>query len=256
MAAVAFAISFYLRVGGTIGEYSAEAIALWVVLFTAVSAAVFASMRLYRGVWRYASLDDLLGIARAVTLASLVFLPVMFLKGFIGSLFREFGIVVAGAVLISAFVSLTITPVLNVVLNRKSAGKGRFYERTEPFFRSLESGYQNRLERFVSRKGWAFALLLSCVGVIFFVGSNLQSELAPLEDKSNIRFTLLGPEGASYNYMTQAGEEFNNYLIDSLPERQFAFQMVPSFFGTGMSSMRKAPNMPSGICCWASWCEW
>ena len=70
MAAVAFAISFYLRVGGTIGEYSAEAIALWVVLFTAVSAAVFASMRLYRGVWRYASLDDLLGIARAVTLAS------------------------------------------------------------------------------------------------------------------------------------------------------------------------------------------
>ncbi|MFM2135766.1 MAG: hypothetical protein RL021_1166 [Bacteroidota bacterium] len=174
-------------------------------------------------------------ISTSITLA-VVFLPVVFLKGFIGSLFREFGIVVAGAVLISAFVSLTITPVLNVVLNRKSAGKGRFYERTEPFFRSLESGYQNRLERFVSRKGLAFALLLSCIGIIFFVGSSLQSELAPLEDKSNIRFTLLGPEGASYNYMTQAGEEFNNYLIDSLPERQFAFQMVPSFFGTGMNS--------------------
>lgn len=174
-------------------------------------------------------------ISTSITLA-VVFLPVVFLQGFVGSLFREFGIVVAGAVLISAFVSLTITPVLNVVLNRKSAGHGRFYERTEPFFRSLENGYRNRLERFVSRKALAFGVLLACVGIIFFVGGNLQSELAPLEDKSNVRFSIVGPEGASYNYMTQAGEEFNNYLMDSLPERQFAFQAVPSFFGTGINS--------------------
>ncbi|MGL1627179.1 efflux RND transporter permease subunit, partial [Vibrio parahaemolyticus] len=73
---------------------------------------------------------------------AVVFLPVIFLQGFVGSLFREFGIVVAGAVLISAFVSLTITPVLNVYLNKKDAGHGKFYEMTEPFFRGMENGYK------------------------------------------------------------------------------------------------------------------
>ncbi|MGL1636572.1 efflux RND transporter permease subunit, partial [Vibrio parahaemolyticus] len=71
-------------------------------------------------------------LSTSITLA-VVFLPVIFLQGFVGSLFREFGIVVAGAVLISAFVSLTITPVLNVYLNKKDAGHGKFYEMTEPF---------------------------------------------------------------------------------------------------------------------------
>jgi multidrug efflux pump subunit AcrB len=76
-----------------------------------------------------------------------VFLPVIFLQGFVGSLFREFGVVVAGAVLVSAFVSLTITPVLNVYLNR-GTGHGKFYERTEPFFRGMENGYKRLLDRF------------------------------------------------------------------------------------------------------------
>jgi HAE1 family hydrophobic/amphiphilic exporter-1/multidrug efflux pump len=174
-------------------------------------------------------------ISTSLTLA-VVFLPVVFLQGFIGSLFREFGIVVAGAVLVSAFVSLTITPVLSVVLNRKSQGHGRFYERTEPFFRSLENGYRRRLEQFISRKGLAFGIFIVCILLIFVIGRSLQSELAPLEDKSNIRFTITGPEGASYKYMSQAGEELSDYLMDSVPERNFAFQMVPSFFGTGMNS--------------------
>jgi HAE1 family hydrophobic/amphiphilic exporter-1/multidrug efflux pump len=86
-------------------------------------------------------------ISTSITLA-VVFMPVIFLQGFIGSLFREFGIVVAAAVLISAFVSLTITPVLNVVLNRKKAGHGWFYDKTEPFFKGMENGYRKLLEGF------------------------------------------------------------------------------------------------------------
>ena len=81
-------------------------------------------------------------LSTSVTLA-IVFLPVVFLQGFVGSLFREFGIVLAGAVLVSSFVSLTITPVLNVILNRKNAKHGRFYVKTEPFFNNMESGYKN-----------------------------------------------------------------------------------------------------------------
>lgn len=174
-------------------------------------------------------------ISTSITLA-VVFLPVVFLQGFIGSLFREFGIVVASAVLVSAFVSLTITPVLNVLLHRKGKGHGRFYDRTEPFFRSMENGYRSKLERFLKRKKLAWAILIICVGIIYFIGNSLQSELAPLEDKSSIRFSMTGPEGASYKYMSKAGEEFSNFLMDSIPEEEFTFQMVPSVFGTGTNT--------------------
>ena len=174
-------------------------------------------------------------VSTSATLA-IVFLPVIFLEGFVGSLFREFGIVVAGAVLISAFVSLTITPVLNVLLQSKDKGHGKFYERTEPFFRAMESGYRRRLDRFLHRRWLAVGIVLACLALIFFIGRSLQSELAPLEDKSSIRFSISGPEGASYGFMSQAGEEFGNFLIDSLKEKEFAFLAVPSFFGTSINS--------------------
>src|SRR5690606_23185968 len=83
---------------------------------------------------------------------SFVFLPIIFLEVFVGRLFREFGIVVAGAVLISAFVSLTLTPVLNVKLSRKKPGHTRFYTKTEPFFQAMESGYKNSLAKFMKVK--------------------------------------------------------------------------------------------------------
>src|SRR5678809_367515 len=65
-------------------------------------------------------------ISTSITLA-IVFLPVIFLQGFVGRLFREFGVSLAAAVLVSALVSLTITPVLNVYMHRKKAGHGWFY---------------------------------------------------------------------------------------------------------------------------------
>ncbi len=88
-------------------------------------------------------------IATSITLA-VVFLPIIFLQGFTGRLFREFGIVVAGAVLISAFVSLTLTPVLNVKLSKKDVHKHSwFYNKNEPFFRWMENSYQAALKKFM-----------------------------------------------------------------------------------------------------------
>ncbi|MEI6264918.1 MAG: efflux RND transporter permease subunit [Sphingobacteriia bacterium] len=174
-------------------------------------------------------------ISTSITLA-VVFLPVIFLEGFVGRLFREFGIVVAGAVLVSAFVSLTITPVLNVVLNRKNAGHGKFYERTEPFFRGMENGYKNLLAKFLKIRWMAWVIILACMASIYFIGSNLQSELAPLEDKNRIRFQMTGPEGASYGYMLEAGDKLMNYLIDSIPEKKFVFVAMPGFGGSGLNS--------------------
>lgn len=171
-------------------------------------------------------------ISTSITLA-IVFLPVLFLQGFIGSLFREFAVVVASAVLISAFVSLTITPVLNVYLNRPNAQHGWLYRKTEPFFTGMENGYKRMLQAFIKMRGLAWVIVFACLLVSYFIGRNLQSELAPLEDKGNIRFQVTGPEGSSYGYMTKASSEFANYLIDSIPERKFSFISIPGFGGAG-----------------------
>jgi len=174
-------------------------------------------------------------ISTSITLA-IVFLPVIFLEGFVGRLFREFGVVLAFAVLVSAFVSLTITPVLNVLLTRKNSQHSKFYQRTEPFFSGMENGYKNLLNRFVKRRWIAWAIVLSCLFIIYFIGINLQSEIAPLEDKGQIRIQITGPEGASYGYMTKAGDELGNYLIDSIPERDFTFLAIPGFGSSGVNS--------------------
>lgn len=171
-------------------------------------------------------------ISTSITLA-VVFLPVIFLEGFVGSLFREFGITVAAAVLVSAFVSLTITPVLNVYLNKKDAGHGKFYEMTEPFFRGMENGYKRMLTGFLRIRWMAWVIVLLCLGGIYLVGTNLQSELAPLEDRSSVRFQMSGPEGASYSYMVDVGNKLIDYLSDSVPEKDFVFAAIPGFGGSG-----------------------
>lgn len=171
-------------------------------------------------------------ISTSITLA-VVFLPVVFLEGFVGQLFREFGVVVAAAVLISAFVSLTITPVLNVVLARKKPGHGKFYDKTEPFFRGMENGYQRILKGFLKVRWMAFPIILACIVMGYFIYRSLPSEIAPLEDRSSIRLQITGPEGASYGYMTSVGDRIVDYVYDSIPERDFVFNAIPGGGGGG-----------------------
>jgi multidrug efflux pump len=176
-------------------------------------------------------------IATSITLA-VVFLPVIFLQGFVGSLFREFGIVLAGAVLISAFVSLTLTPVLNVKLSRKDVHKHSwFYNRTEPFFRALENGYRRALETFMKVRWVAFIIIAVCVAAIFLIGGTLQSELAPMEDRSQFRMTVTAPEGTSFDYMDKYMTRLVNYIMDSIPERRQVLSVTsPGFGGTGAAN--------------------
>lgn len=173
-------------------------------------------------------------IATSITLA-VVFLPLIFLEGFVGSLFREFGIVLAGAVLISAFVSLTLTPVLNVKLGRKDVHKHSwFYNKTEPFFRAMENGYSNSLKRFMKVKWIALIIVGVCGAVIFLVGRTLQSELAPMEDRSQFRLQISAPEGTAFDYMDRYVNKLVNYMMDSVPEaRQVLSVTSPGFGGSG-----------------------
>lgn len=166
-------------------------------------------------------------VSTSLTLA-VVFLPVIFLEGFIGRLFREFGVVLAAAVLISAFVSLTITPVLNVYLNKKNNQHGWFYLKTEPFFQGMENGYKRILEGFMKVRWVAWVIVVVCFVMIWLIASNTQSELAPLEDRSSIRFQVTGAEGASFNAMQKITDDIASYLYDSVPERGFVFARTPA----------------------------
>ena len=175
-------------------------------------------------------------IATSITLA-VVFLPIIFLQGFVGRLFREFGIVVAGAVLISAFVSLTLTPVLNVKLSRKTHKHSRFYTMTEPFFTGMENGYRRWLNGFMRARWLALPIILVCGAIIFFIGKNLQSELAPMEDKSAFRLQVTAPEGTSYDAMDKYMDKLATFLIDSLPEKRYITSMTaPGFTGSGSAN--------------------
>jgi len=174
-------------------------------------------------------------ISTSITLA-VVFMPVIFLQGFVGSLFKEFGVVVASAVLVSAFVSLTITPVLNVHLNRKDGKQGKFYERTEPFFKGMEAGYKRLLTKFISVRWVAWVIIVACIGMIVIIGKNIQTELAPIEDKAMLRMTLSSQEGTSFEDMKNNVFKLIRNVQDSTTESSFTFAAVPNYFGGSSAS--------------------
>ncbi len=172
-------------------------------------------------------------IATSITLA-IVFLPIIFLQGFVGRLFREFGIVVAGAVLISAFVSLTLTPVLNVKLARKVHKNSWLYNKTEPFFRGMENLYQRSLLGFMKVRWIAIPIILACFCLIYFIGKDMPAELAPMEDRSQFRLSVTAPEGTSYDYMDQYVNKLTAFIADSVPEKNVLISITaPGFTGSG-----------------------
>ncbi|OQP44721.1 acriflavin resistance protein [Niastella yeongjuensis] len=175
-------------------------------------------------------------IATSITLA-IIFLPIIFLQGFVGRLFREFGIVVAGAVLISAVVSLTLTPVLNVKLTRDVHKHSWFYHKTEPFFQWMERSYFNSLKWFMRIRWTAWLIVAGCFCIIYFIGGSLQSELAPMEDRSQFRLQVTAPEGTSYDYMDTYIDRLSQLVMDSVPEAQTVLSMVaPGFSGSGATN--------------------
>ncbi len=164
-------------------------------------------------------------ISTSITLA-VVFLPIIFLQGFVGRLFREFGFVVAGAVLISCFVSLTLTPVLSVKLTRDHKKKSRFYTFTEPFFTGMEDLYKRVLSGFMKVRWAAFVILALCIASSYLIATNLQSELAPLEDRNQFRLQVTAPEGTSFDYMENYIDGISQFLMDSVPEARIIYSLA------------------------------
>jgi multidrug efflux pump len=173
-------------------------------------------------------------ISISVTLAA-VFLPVVFLEGFVGRLFREFGIVIGAAVLISAFVSLTLTPMLNAYL-MKSTGhtKSRFYNWSEPYFVALNDNYAENLDKFLQKKWLAIPIIAVCVGMIVLFWKVLPKETAPYDDRSLINMSISTPEGSSFDYTDAFIMKISKMIQDSVPEKAVLITISsPSFGGSG-----------------------
>lgn len=156
-------------------------------------------------------------ISTTVTLAA-VFLPILFLGGITGQLFREFAIVVAGSVLISAFVALTLSPMMSAYLLKKDASHGWLYRKTEPWFVALNRGYERSLALFFKVRWLGFVLLIASFAIAWFLAPALPSELAPLEDRSMIGLAVIAPEGTSYESMEETMKEINKFVSDSIPD--------------------------------------
>ncbi|MDF9801123.1 hydrophobe/amphiphile efflux-1 (HAE1) family protein [Catalinimonas alkaloidigena] len=172
-------------------------------------------------------------ISTTVTLAA-VFLPIIFLEGVTGRLFREFGVVVAGSVLISAFVSLTLTPMMSSRLLKKKERSNRFYKVTERFFEWMTNGYNMFLIRFMKHRWAAIVIVVLSLGGIIGLGAIIPSELAPLEDKSRLRLFSTAPEGTSFELMDNYVMELLN-VADTLQEKQSLIAVTSPGFGSSNS---------------------
>ncbi len=173
-------------------------------------------------------------ISISITLAA-VFLPVIFLEGFVGRLFREFGVVIGAAVLISAFVSLTLTPMLNAYLMKGGVHKhSRFYELTEPYFQKMNKGYAELLTSFMQHRWLSFPIVLVCLGLIVLFFKILVKETAPYDDRSMLRLQVTAPEGSSYEYTDRFMNELIQLVNDSVPEKAVNLVITsPNFGGAG-----------------------
>lgn len=171
-------------------------------------------------------------IATTAALVS-VFLPLMFLQGFTGRLFREFGVVIAGAVIISSFVALTLTPMVSTRFLSFRKGHSWFYNKTEPFFVRLNQLYRDSLETFMKRRWMAFVLIGLALLIIIYLGTTIPGELAPMEDRSGMRISATGPEGASFEFMDAYMNELFSLVDESVPEADAIVSMTSPGFGSG-----------------------
>ncbi len=168
-------------------------------------------------------------LSTTVTLAA-VFLPIIFLQGLTGKLFREFGVVMAGAVLISAFVSLTLTPMLASHWLKHREHHNRFYMATEPFFVGLIGAYNRSLGAFLKRRWLAFIVMAIAIGIAVWLMPKIPGELAPMEDKGRLSISATAPEGVAFEKMDAYMQKLVA-IVDTLPEKESYMGLTAMGFG-------------------------
>jgi multidrug efflux pump len=173
-------------------------------------------------------------ISTTITLIS-VFFPIVFLQGITGRLFREFAIVMAGAVGISAFLALSLTPMVSTKLLRRESKHSWFFRKTEKFFQRLNDGYRQLLESFLKHRWITFLILFFAFGLIFLLWKSIPAEMAPLEDRSQVTINSTAQEGATYEFMLSYIDDIVKNVDELVPEREGIISFVR---GGGMGNTR------------------
>ncbi|OSZ79604.1 acriflavin resistance protein [Chitinophagaceae bacterium IBVUCB1] len=168
-------------------------------------------------------------ISTTITLAA-VFLPIILMGGITGQLFKEFAIVVSGSVLVSAFVALTLSPMLSAYLLKQKDSHNWLYRATEPMFIKLNNGYSNMLRSFMKKRWMAWVFLVAAGLLIITIGTKLPSELAPTEDRSNLSLIAIAPEGVSFEKMKENMMSVGKYVNDSTDGLYQTYSMVAISF--------------------------
>lgn len=169
-------------------------------------------------------------ISTTITLVA-VFFPIVFLEGMTGRLFREFSIVVAGSILISAFVALTFSPMLATKILKKNDNPNWLYRKTEPFFQGVNSFYGRALHWFLRHKALVFPILILTVVIIGYFIGQISSEMAPLEDRSSINIRTTSPEGATFEFNRDYTQKISHIADSTVPERRFNIERIFSSGG-------------------------
>ena len=157
-------------------------------------------------------------ISTTITLIS-VFFPIVFLEGITGRLFREFSIVMAGAVGISAFLALSLTPMVSTKFLRRETKHSWLFKKTEKFFLNLNESYRKSLDSFLKRRAYALVILGVSIVIIFILWKVIPSEMAPLEDRSQVTVNTSATEGATYEYMLAYTDDIAKLVEETVPER-------------------------------------
>ncbi|MBA4304262.1 MAG: acriflavin resistance protein [Sphingobacteriaceae bacterium] len=174
-------------------------------------------------------------IATTITLVA-VFLPIIFLQGITGKLFTEFGLVISAAVIISSFVALTLTPMLSARLLKKSKGQSALWLWSEGLFNKLNGAYEGSLRSMMRHRKWAWFALILSVGLVYVVGKQLPSELAPLEDRSDLRVFATAQEGATFEFMDTYMNELLEFVREKVPEAESIITVTSPGFGASSST--------------------
>ena len=169
-------------------------------------------------------------VSTTITLIA-VFFPIVFMQGMTGRLFKEFSIVLSGAVFISAFVALTFTPMFSTKILRKRDDKGWFYRKTEPFFDGMNYYYEKGLSYFLFHRWIVWPIVGITLITIGILWTQIPAEMAPLEDRSQISINLRAPEGATYEFIRDYGDKISAIADSVAPERESNVTMLR----TGMS---------------------
>lgn len=176
-------------------------------------------------------------VAMTLTLAA-VYAPVAFAPGRTGRLFAEFALTLAGAVLVSGLVAVTLSPMMCSRLLRDHEKHGRAYNVLERGFRALNRGYSAALTATLRMRPAVVAIALLVAGASYFLLVNLKSELAPIEDRGVLFTAGHAPEGSTIDFTSKYVHDFES-MLDRIPEVQHYFVIVGSRAVTELISFSK-----------------